>query len=71
LELAAIQPPDAGYNTALGEFILKYDEMRGESSPDAALLEFLQSSYEAAANLAHWDRGSLERHDRLQSSATE
>jgi hypothetical protein len=61
LETAAIQPLAAGYNTPLGEFILKYDDLRGEPSPDEALLRFLQSTYEAAANLAHWDRGALER----------
>jgi hypothetical protein len=61
LGAAAIQPPGAGYNTVLGEFILKYDELVGEPSPDEGLLQFLQSTYEEAANLAHWDRASLER----------
>jgi hypothetical protein len=61
LEKAAIQPLSAKYDAALGEFILKYDALRAEPSPDEALLQFLQSSYEAAANLAHWDRAALER----------
>ena len=61
LETAAIQPACAKYNAALGEFILKYDDLRAESSPDEALMQFLQSSYEAAATLALWDRGLLER----------
>jgi hypothetical protein len=61
LENAAIQPSPAGYNAALGEFILKYDDLRAQPAPDQALLQFLQSSYEAAANLAHWDRKLLER----------
>lgn len=61
LETASIQPSSANYSTALGEFILKYDDLRTEPSPDEALLQFLQSSYEAAADLANWDRGSLER----------
>jgi hypothetical protein len=61
LEKTAIRPPAAGYNSALGEFILKYEDIRAESSPSGALLEFLQSTYEAAANLAGWDRRSLER----------
>jgi hypothetical protein len=61
LDAAKIQPPSAGYNSALGEFILKYEDLRAEASPDDALLEFLQSSYEAGANLAKWDRGLLER----------
>jgi hypothetical protein len=61
LDKAAIQPAAASYNTALGEFILKYDDLRAEASPDAALMEFLQSSYVSAAELAGWDRRSLER----------
>lgn len=61
LETATIRPASAKYNTTLGEFILRYDDLRAQPSPDQALLEFLQSSYEAAAKLGHWDRGSLER----------
>jgi hypothetical protein len=61
LETATILPASAGYNTALGEFILKYDDLRAQPAPEEALREFLQSSYDAAANLAHWHRGSLER----------
>ncbi|HEX6861259.1 MAG TPA: DUF5996 family protein, partial [Thermoanaerobaculia bacterium] len=58
---ASIQPSDAFYSTDFGEFILPYDAVRKSESPDSTLLEFLQSTYEAAANLADWDRGSLER----------
>ena len=61
LDLAKILPAAAGYNAALGEFILKYDDLRAEAFPDAALMEFLESTYEAAANLAGWDRSQLER----------
>ncbi|HWF45370.1 MAG TPA: DUF5996 family protein, partial [Bryobacteraceae bacterium] len=61
LEAAIIRPAAAKYDTTLGEFILKYDDLRAEPSPDESLLDFLQSSYEIAANLAHWDRSSLER----------
>ncbi len=61
LDAATLQPAKATYNTELGEFILKYDDLRAEPSPDEALLQFLESSYDAAANLAHWDRGALER----------
>jgi len=61
LAQAKIQPAAASYNAALGEFILKYDDLRAESSPDIALLQFLESTYEAAANLANWDRALLER----------
>jgi len=45
----------------MGEFFLPYDAVRTAASPDEALLAFLQSTYEAAANLAHWDRAALER----------
>jgi Family of unknown function (DUF5996) len=58
---AKVQPAGAFYNTELREFILPYDEVQRSSSPDQILLEFLQSSYEAAANLGFWDRTGLER----------
>jgi len=45
----------------MGEFLLLYDDVRNASDPDAALTEFLQTTYEAGANLAHWDRSALER----------
>jgi hypothetical protein len=61
LDAATVRPASAGYDTALGEFILKYEDLRAEASPDEALLQFLQSSYEAGANLAKWDRAALER----------
>ncbi len=57
---AKVKPAAASFNTALGEFLLPYDAMRGASDPDAALMEFLQSTYEAAANLGKWDRAALE-----------
>ncbi|WP_279388603.1 DUF5996 family protein [Acidipila rosea] len=60
-DAAKVQPANAGYNSALGEFILKYDDLRKEADADGALLDFLQSTYEAAANLAGWDRAALER----------
>ena len=58
---APIRPDAAYYDKDLGQFVLPYDAIRQASSPDDAVLEFLQSSYEAAANLAHWDRAALER----------
>jgi hypothetical protein len=58
---AAVRPSAAYFHEPLGEFILPYDEVRRSGSPDDVLLEFLQSSYEAAAELAHWDRAALER----------
>ncbi len=56
LDLAA-----ARYDPGLGEFLLPYEEMRRAADPDATLLRFLQMTYEAAANLAGWDRAALER----------
>jgi uncharacterized protein DUF5996 len=58
---APVRPTAARYNSDLGEFLLPYDEVRRASSPDAMLLEFLQSSYEAAADCGAWDRVALER----------
>lgn len=55
-----IAPAEAGFNAAFGEFVLPYEEMRQSADPDATLLEFLQSTYEAAANCAIWDRAALE-----------
>jgi hypothetical protein len=57
---AKVLPATAYYDTALGEFLLPYDAVRTAPDPDAALLAFLQSTYEAAANLAGWDRAALE-----------
>jgi hypothetical protein len=61
LEAATIQPPKAGFNKTLSEFIFLYEDLRTDPSPDEALLAFLQSTYDAAANLANWDRPNLER----------
>jgi uncharacterized protein DUF5996 len=61
---AAVKPEAAFYSTDFREFLLAYDVVRDSDSPDDTLLNFLQSTYEAAANLAAWDRASLERgHD--------
>ncbi|MDQ1468962.1 MAG: hypothetical protein QOJ99_442 [Bryobacterales bacterium] len=56
-----LRPAPAFYSNELKEFILKYDDVRLAKSPDDALLDFLQSSYEAAARLANWDRAAFER----------
>jgi len=61
LDKAVVQPAAARYDTTLGEFLLKYDDLRAEASPDAALMQFLQSTYGAGADLAGWDRAALER----------
>ncbi|MFI5201999.1 MAG: DUF5996 family protein [Candidatus Kapaibacterium sp.] len=58
---ASIRPMKAYWNTDLGECILHYDDVRKSPSPEQAILEFLTSTYEAVANLSHWDRAFLER----------
>lgn len=58
---AVVTPAEARYDTDLGEFVLAYEVVRAAADPDAVLLGFLQSTYEAAANSARWDRARLER----------
>ncbi len=55
-----IAPQDARFDPQLGEFLLPYDSVRNASDPDATLMSFLQTSYEAAANAAGWNRAELE-----------
>jgi hypothetical protein len=57
---AKVQPAAAFFSEALGEFILPYDAVRTARDPDATLMEFLQSTYDAAADLGKWDRAALE-----------
>jgi len=57
---ARVEPEGAFYSKDYGEFILPYDRVARAASPDETLLEFLQSTYEAAATLAAWDRSALE-----------
>ena len=57
----AIQPREAYYDMEMSEFLLPYDVVRTSDSPDEVLLSFLQSTYEAAATCAGWDRQALER----------
>ncbi len=54
-------PAAAFYHPQMKEFLLMYDDVRGAASPKAAVLDFLQTTYDAAATLAKWDRKSLER----------
>jgi hypothetical protein len=58
---AAVRPAAARYNSDLREFVLPYDEVRNADSPDDVLLAFLESTYQAAADLGKWDRPVLER----------
>ena len=53
--------PGARYDEQLGEFVLPYEVVRTAADPDDVLLSFLQATYEAAADLAAWDRAALER----------
>jgi hypothetical protein len=55
-----VKPDGAAFNDTLGEFLLPYDTVRESADPDATLLSFLQSTYEAAAIAAKWDRTALE-----------
>jgi hypothetical protein len=56
-----VRPAAAFYHPVMKEFLLMYDDVRGAASPREALLSFLQSTYEAGAKLAGWDRKELER----------
>jgi hypothetical protein len=66
-----IYPEPDGYRSAkvahghfdetFGEFVLPYEQVRASGDPDRMLLDFFQSTYDAAADLAHWDRAALER----------
>jgi hypothetical protein len=61
LKEASVRPEAAFYSTEMSEFLLPYDAVRRADSPPDALKDFLQSTYDAGANLARWDRPSLER----------
>ena len=56
-----VRPQGGAYNADIGQFLLDYDAVRVATSPDDALLEFMQSTYEAAAERGNWDRKALER----------
>ena len=57
---AVVRPAQAVYDNTMREFVLPYDVVRQADSPDAVLLDFLQSTYEAATELGKWDRSALE-----------
>ena len=59
-DAARVKPAGAFFEKTLGEFILPYDAVRSARDPDALLMQFLQSTYDAAADLAKWDRKNLE-----------
>jgi hypothetical protein len=58
---APVRPPEAFFSTDLHEFLLPYEAVRASDEPDGVLLDFLQATYEAAAELGKWDREALER----------
>jgi hypothetical protein len=60
LEEQPVRPPAAHWNSQLSEFLLMYDDVRHAESPEQFLYEFLETSYDAGARLANWDRSSLE-----------
>jgi hypothetical protein len=69
LEGEPVRPAEAGWNKALGEFILMYDDVRKAEAPRDTLMEFLESTYEAGARLAKWDRAALETTGAAQGGA--
>jgi hypothetical protein len=62
---APVGPAPARWDDGLGEFVLPYTDVRTAADPDGVLLEFLQSTYEAAARTARWERAALERSDEI------
>lgn len=66
---ARVEPAATFYSTDLHEFILPYDAVRQAAAPDDTLLAFLQSTYDAAADLGTWNRAALERDDNSIGSA--
>jgi hypothetical protein len=61
LKDARVRPDAAFYHRELGEFILPYAAVRTAASPERAITDFIDSTYNSAATLAHWDRTALER----------
>jgi Family of unknown function (DUF5996) len=61
LEKGKVRPDPAYWDSQMGEFFLNYDDVRAVASPEQAILDFCQSTYEAGAKLAQWDRKELER----------
>jgi hypothetical protein len=61
LSKQVVRPTAAYWDTQFGEFLLKYDDVRTAASPAGSILDFCQSTYEAGAKLANWDRTSFER----------
>jgi hypothetical protein len=60
-EKQTVRPPKTIYHSGMGEYILMYEDVRRSDSPATALLEFLQTTYEAGAKTGKWDREALEK----------
>jgi hypothetical protein len=67
---SAVLPAKAFYSAEKNEFFLMYDDVRLAESPEQTLLDFCQSTYEAGANLGHWNRAELERPGRAVSAGS-
>ena len=67
---APIQPSAAYYHKEMGEWILPYDAVRAASDPDAMIMEFLESTYAAAATIANWDIAALRSSGGVSPRAT-
>ena len=67
---ANIKPEKAYYHEQLREFVLPYEAVQQAENPQAMLLDFMQSTYEAAANLANWDRKALEQKNYSERKET-
>jgi hypothetical protein len=59
---AKVEPAAAYFDTKMGEFLLRYNDVRKHTSPEKLVRAFLESTYAAAADKAGWDRAALERH---------
>jgi hypothetical protein len=68
-EKQRVRPASAFYHSGIGEYILMYEDVRRANSPTAALLEFLESTYEAGAITGKWDREALERSPEASAGA--
>lgn len=68
---AAVQPEGAFFSQELREFVLPYEVVRAAAKPDELLMDFLVTTYEAAAELGGWDRAALERHEDPRVRAVE
>src|SRR5690606_35256194 len=63
---AKVRPDAAAWHPDLGEFVLRYDDVREASEPDQLILDFFESTYDAGATLAGWDRAALEQEPPYQ-----